>query len=135
MAEQEELTSALARLEAALAAAQGAVDAIAPPEDRSAEIDELRARAEAAEMRAAAAEAELDALRSAPPAEGEPDRLRAALGELEGTLDGLREGHDGAVDASLAAEVEALRAARALDLAEIEALLKDLEPLLEPAHA
>ena len=154
MAEAAEMETRLARIEAALAAAEAALADAAPPEDLRPELDALRVELDEARRRAEAAEAERDAAVTraeeaeakaveapdgpraatthAPAVDGgeEGQRLRAAVEALAATSEQLRAQQDGAVDAALAAELEALRAARAMDLAEMRALLAELEPML-----
>ena len=130
-----EAARARAGVETALAAAQAELDAaharIAELEGAAGGHDgalaEQAARAEAAE----AALAERDAA-PAPDADAETARLRAAVDRLAATSAELRAGAPGATDRALEAEVEALRAARSMDLKEMEALLAELEPMLEP---
>jgi hypothetical protein len=136
MADQDQLGELLARLDAALGAAACEVDGLVTRPDLSDALAEAERRAEDAEGRVAALETELAEARAVPQADpDEPDRMRAAFDDLLSAVDALREGREGAMDDSLRAEAEALRAARALDLAELNALLAELEPLLEPANA
>jgi len=125
-----------------------------PPPDRGPEVEAAqadaraardqaetaRAAAEAAQAELAAAQERIAALEDAPaPAApedgGEAVRMRAALEALTASAAQLREQHDGAADASLRAEVDALKAARAMDLAEMRAILAELEPMMETSHA
>ena len=96
---------------------------------------ELDLPPEAAAMAAEAApEATLEAAPAAPAGGDEAARLRAALEALSGTVEQLRAQANGAaVEASLVAENEALRAARSMDLEEMRAILAELEPMLEEA--
>jgi len=108
------------------------------------EVEELRARAEAAE--AAPATAELAD-------EGVSEELDLRLSELDGELQTLRASNDqlrqsnaalraanaegvadpALINSGLEAEVEGLKAARATDQAEVNAVLARLEPLLATA--
>ncbi|WOI34335.1 hypothetical protein R1T40_06305 [Tritonibacter scottomollicae] len=108
------------------------------------ERDELRARAEAAEATATEAD---------PVDEGVSAELDQRLSELDGELQGLRASNDqlrqsnaalraanaegvgdtSLINSGLEAEVEGLKAARATDQAEVNAVLARLEPLLATA--
>ncbi|WP_308914830.1 hypothetical protein [Jannaschia sp. LMIT008] len=158
MAEPSEMEQSLARLEAALSATADALDG-PPPEDLTPQLDAARAdlsRArddlEGARARIEALEAEVEghqreveeardrvaADMARPPVAADAEegtRLRAALEALTASNQQLRDGADGAADASLQAEIDALRAARAMDLAEMRALLAELEPLMESEDA
>lgn len=131
-------------LEAAVTAGEAArdhalADVDVATEKAQADADEAKAQIAAAEARADAAEealADVPEVVAAPDvALEETDRLRQSLTTLSASLDDLRAGADGAADPSLTAEVAALRAARELDLAEMKALLAELEPMLERADA
>lgn len=106
-------------------------------EARATATSEVEDRLSAAEARAEAAEAALSERSAAASttAEGDPAeetvRLREAVEALTATSEELRMQAPGATDRALEAEVEALRAARAMDLKDMEALLAELEPLLE----
>jgi chromosome segregation ATPase len=158
---QRELDTRIARLEAALGAAARALEAARAVPDRSGELaaaqaalSEARGRIEGLEGDLSRARAEasdlqdrLRALEAAPApkaASGPIDadeavELRAAVEALTATSAELRAQAPGAADRALEAELDALRAARALDLAEMEAILTELDPLLtrspEGAHA
>jgi chromosome segregation ATPase len=61
-------------------------------------------------------------------------RLRASTDQLRQSNAQLHEGVTGAsINAALAAEVEALKALRAAETAEIDAILAELKPLIEEA--
>ena len=152
MAQAAEIEERLARLDGALRAAEATLDRPVPEDlaprldaargeieranarlaELEAELAEARGQAEEAAARAAAAE---DAARSAANGGEEGVRLRAAVEALTESSRQLRDQQPGAADASLVAEVEALRAARAMDLAEMRALLAELEPMLETTDA
>jgi len=108
------------------------------------ELEEMRARAEAAEATSAGA---------APMDEGVSAELDLRLSELDGELQSLRASNDqlrqsnaalraanaegvgdpDLINTGLEAEVEGLKAARATDQAEVNAVLARLEPLLATA--
>lgn len=111
-----------------------------------AEVAELRARAEAAESAAVSSDAE-------PADEGVSAELDLRLSALDGELQGLRASNDqlrqsnaalraanaegvadpALINSGLEAELEGLKAARATDQAEVNAVLARLEPLLATA--
>ena len=148
MAQAAEMDERLARLEAALAAAAAALDRPEPEdlgpaleaargdlgvaqeriEALERRLDEAERRAEAAEEAAAASR---DAADLAAQGGAEGVRMRAAIEALTATSAQLRAQQEDAGDAALMAELEALRAARAMDLAEMQTLLALLEPMLE----
>ncbi|MFO6463651.1 hypothetical protein ACK8OR_04600 [Jannaschia sp. KMU-145] len=143
MAEQAELDARIARIQAALGATARALKAAqdratAPADDKGGDTNGMQAELDAARARIAELEAGADAPAAEPahaPGEADGVRLRAALEAMAATSADLRAQTDGAVDASLKAENDALRAARAMDLAEMQALLAELEPMLEAANA
>ncbi|MCG7626625.1 hypothetical protein MHM88_02325 [Epibacterium sp. MM17-32] len=155
---EDDLTEATAQNEAlqaqidALSAGAGAE--LAPAVDTAAldaELDTLRIELEAMRARAEAAEAASGA--DAPVDEGVSAELDQRLGELDGELQNLRASNDQLrqsnaalraanaegvgdptlINAGLEAEVEGLKAARATDQAEVNAVLARLEPLLATA--
>ncbi len=153
-----DLSSELDEVRAELAVAQEHIKTLEADLDATrASVDHAMARAEEAEAAGAdaakdaearlasatsRAEAAEQALSQVPEPAGptatdqaEVDRLRDAVTKLSKALDDVRSGAEGAMDASLKAELETLRAARDLDLAEMQALLAELEPMLERAHA
>jgi len=111
-----------------------------------AEVADLRARAEAAESAAVSPDAE-------PADEGVSAELDLRLSTLDGELQGLRASNDqlrqsnaalraanaegvadpALINSGLEAELEGLKAARATDQAEVNAVLARLEPLLATA--
>jgi hypothetical protein len=136
---RSELDMRIARLEAALAAAAEALEATPPdlgPELKAAraELSEARARIEALEAAAASQGGGPSEPPASEPPASETARLRAAVEALTAASAELRAGAEGAVDRTLVAEVEALRAARAMDLAEMRTLLSELDPLLVPSE-
>ncbi|KIT17227.1 hypothetical protein [Jannaschia aquimarina] len=130
MADEAMLREKLERLEAALNTMEGALDRPAPV-DRSAELEAAKADLEAAQARIA--ELEGAQASSAPTTGGDVDRMRTSLEALAQANEQLRAQTDGSVDASLRAELDALKAAREMDLSEMRALLAELEPMLESA--
>ncbi|MCG7622598.1 hypothetical protein [Epibacterium sp. Ofav1-8] len=155
---EDDLTEATAQNEAlqaqidALSAGAGAE--LAPAVDTAAldaELDTLRIELEAMRARAEAAEAASGADASVD--EGGSAELDQRLGELDGELQNLRASNDQLrqsnaalraanaegvgdptlINAGLEAEVEGLKAARATDQAEVNAVLARLEPLLATA--
>ena len=102
-------------------------------------LEAALAATRAAEARAAGLEADLSEVPAADlapvVADAEVRKLRETLAELSTTVDDLRAGAGEAGDAILRAEIAALRAARELDMAEMHALLAELEPMLEQANA
>jgi DNA repair exonuclease SbcCD ATPase subunit len=131
LAEVPDLRQELARAERGLEEALARIEALeAEIDSRAADLAEARQRAEEATAAAGAAEA-----RYAPE---EVDRLRDAVETLTASNAELREGRDGAdvIDGAARAEIEGLRAARAMDLREMKLLLAELEPILaQPERA
>jgi chromosome segregation ATPase len=155
---EDDLTEATAQNEALQAQidelSAGAGAELAPAVDTAAldaELDTLRIELEATRARAEAAEAASGA--DAPVDEGVSAELDQRLGELDGELQNLRASNDQLrqsnaalraanaegvgdptlINAGLEAEVEGLKAARATDQAEVNAVLARLEPLLATA--
>jgi chromosome segregation ATPase len=150
MAEPQALEARIGQVEAALARAVAALRALGEVPDLRPELAEARAALEAAEARIAALEGEAEraaeAMREAEAragraetaageaearyASGEVDRLRDAVEALAAHNARMREEGGAHVDAGLRAEIEGLRAARAMDLREMKLLLAELEPAL-----
>ncbi|MEM8823989.1 MAG: hypothetical protein AAGF30_10305 [Pseudomonadota bacterium] len=134
---KQELDARIARLEAALEATGSALTQAKVALAASAK------KVQQLEADVAARDAALTSGKGndAPAADSgeEANRLRAAVEALTATSADLRAKSDGAPDRALQAELEALRAARALDLAEMESILAELDPLLssgeETTHA
>jgi phage shock protein A len=126
-----DLRDDLARAENALEEARGRIGELeAEAESSAADLAEARRRADEAATTAQEAEA-----RYSPE---EVDRLRDAVEALTSSNAQLHGDRDGAeaVDGALRAEIEGLRAARAMDLREMKLLLAELEPVLtEPERA
>ncbi|UWQ20688.1 hypothetical protein [Jannaschia sp. W003] len=139
----EDLGSALAEARGAADAARSEADAARSEAETAraaqAEAEAARGEAEAAREAAEARLRELEA--RAPESAAEPAdpeetaRMRAAIEALTASAQQLREQQGGAADASLRAELDALRAARAMDLAEMRAILSELEPMMEARSA
>ncbi|WP_299818636.1 hypothetical protein [uncultured Jannaschia sp.] len=134
MAEQgsdpAELEARLARLEAALGAAGGALEemraAAAEAADSAAALDATRGELGEAQDRIAALESEGAA---------RDDALKAAETRADAAEERIREFGDTTEIERLHGQLEELKAARAQDLAEMKALLAELEPMLETEHA
>ncbi|MEO0859887.1 MAG: hypothetical protein AAFY65_04685 [Pseudomonadota bacterium] len=159
MADEAALNETIARLEAALGAATRALDGAASAPDLSAELASAQAALAETEAKVAALQTDIDAKTAAlaeaqaqaeamvadhaaaqaqvneRPAPEDTGGLRARLDEMSAAMDALRAQAPGAADQALVAEMSALRAARALDLAEMQDLLAELEPMLEAANA
>lgn len=66
-------------------------------------------------------------------AEAENKRLEDVIATLQSNNVALRAGNPGAVDASVTAELEQLRAARSADRAELDEILAELAPIVKEA--
>ncbi len=131
---ERQMSRALERIAKAAEGLSGAAaESAAVEEERlvNAQLAErLRAVKEKSADRIAALEAEVHALTLQV---AELDALRKAAGDLHEQLSTLREGEP--VDGALMAELETLRALRASDLAEVDAILAALAPHVEAAEA
>ncbi len=131
MAEQADLDSRFARIEAALADAAEALEASEAAAkgrpDHSGALRDTEAELAAARQRIETLEEE---------ARGRETTLGDAVAQAE-TAEAVGSGAPDASDreAALEARVASLRAARAEDLSEMKALLAELEPLVEGANA
>ncbi len=95
-------------------------------EQQDSAISEAKATAHAAEARTAALDLELQRLRQA------NDQLRQSNDALRAANEaGVGEPH--LINKAMMAELEALRAARAVDIAEASSIIGALGPLLDPA--
>jgi chromosome segregation ATPase len=123
----EEERTRTAALEQRLAEADAALseaEASAPAGPSEAEVDALRAKAQRLEDGIEAAEAELRTLRAT------LQEVQAANAELRRTaITGVTE--PDLINRSLAADLEAVQAARKADLRDMDTILRTLEPLLE----
>ena len=134
MAQTAEFDSRIERLEAALAAASDALERSRAdgPADRSEDLAAAEAALEAARTRIEALESQDDDRAAA---------LQAAEARAEAAEDALAKaqasGTDGEADGGtdLGRQLHEIKAARAQDLAEMKALLAELEPLLETTDA
>ena len=129
MAEQADMDSALARLEAALTVAVDALEQAEAAADDGADVKRLEGELSEAHQKIATLE-QLDRDREA--------ALDAALTRAKTAEDRPVEAAPSAPSddtAALEAEIAELRAARAQDLAEMKALLAELEPMLETSNA
>ena len=94
-------------------------------EEQDRKLDDLTSRVENQAAQLQQADAQMQSLRAA------TDQLRDLNAKLRTALS---EGLDPALlDHALSAEVEALRALRAADAAEVDAILAELKPLIEEA--
>ncbi|CUH40945.1 hypothetical protein JSE7799_03686 [Jannaschia seosinensis] len=138
MAETSEIDSRIARIEAALAAT---ADALAAQEAANDAIRRAAERTTDEEGRAHAMEAELMEARQRivtleSEARDREETLRQAVERANAAEAGAEAaGADGGSETDLRRELEEMRAARAMDLAEMKALLAELEPMLETQHA
>ncbi|SFI37489.1 hypothetical protein [Jannaschia pohangensis] len=124
MPDQAEIDSRIARIEAALGAAMAAVAAKADAPDHSAELKAVEAELLVARQRIVTLESEAKEREAA---------LSKAIDRAEAA-----EATPAAPQADVAAlesRIAELTAARAMDLAEMKALLAELEPMLETANA
>ena len=133
MAQTAEFDSRIERLEAALAAASDALERSRAdgPADRSEDLAAAEAALEAARTRIEALESQDDdraAALQAAEARAEAAEDALAKAQASGTGDA-----DGGTD--LGRQLHEIKAARAQDLAEMKALLAELEPLLETTDA
>jgi len=141
MAEQAELDSRIARLDAALTATADALEQTLAARDAAPDLgDDLAAardELERAEQKITGLESLVNereealvaALKRAKTAEANADASTASTADAS---DQSSQADDTAV---LHAEIAELKAARAQDLAEMKALLAELEPMLETADA
>lgn len=126
--EEEKLANAQLeeRLRALRARHDEEIAALKASEDNGAELDKLRTDLEAQQQAMAGLDKELQ-------------RLRQANDQLRDSNEALRRANESSVgepeliNKALEAEIEGLRAARATDLAEANAVLAKLEPLLAGA--
>ncbi|WP_299693350.1 hypothetical protein [uncultured Tateyamaria sp.] len=96
-------------------------------EQQESALAEAKAAAQAAEARTAALDLELQRMRQA------SDQLRSSNEALRrANEDGVGEPH--LINKAMLAELEALRAARAADIAEASSIIGALTPLLDPAQ-
>ena len=96
-------------------------------EQQDGAVAEAKAAAQAAEARTAALDLELQRLRQA------SDQLRSSNEALrKANEEGVGEPH--LINKAMMAELEALRAARAADIAEASSIIGALTPLLDPAQ-
>lgn len=116
MAEAAELDTRIARLEAALDAAEAA---LRTSRETSAQ--------KGPEMPTVSAELEA--------AQGRIEELEVALADVRKRAEATPSSSGSGEAATLRAELAELREARAMDLAEMKALLAELEPMLESADA
>lgn len=147
---ERRISAALSRIAEGLAAlpAPGASAAAAEPAAASAaepaadvgELERLRAGLEAEQAASAALQARVDQLTRQLDAQGlEAARLRQTVGSLRESLRALRSGQaEGVADAAainraLQAEVDAMRAERLSEMAELDGIIAELDPLLGPA--
>ena len=129
MAEQADMDSALARLEAALNVAVDALEQAEAVADKGADVNRLEDELAQAHQKIATLE-QLDRDREA--------ALDTALTRARTAEDRSVEAASSAPSDSTAAletEIAELRTARAQDLAEMKALLAELEPMLETSNA
>lgn len=117
---------------AEIAALQAALDA------ERARVAQLQAQPAAAPADADALRAQVDALTRQLDVQGlEMQRLRQTTIQLREALRQLRDQQQGEIEPhlinkALLAEIEALRAARSSELAELDAILSELAPVLAP---
>lgn len=135
MAEQAEMDGSLARLEAALTAAIGALEQAEAAPDHSPDVKRLEGELSEARQKIATLE-QLDRDREAT-LDGALTRAKAAEKKAaeDKPVKSSPSTSSGGDTAALEAEVAELRAARAQDLAEMKALLAELEPMLETSNA
>ncbi len=137
---ERRITAALDRIGRGLDTLAPAVEAqaVEPAPDNSAEIDELKQALEDEKLVSAQLEERIRALHEKNDArlDGELQRLRAANDQLREANAALRAANEKGVgephliNKAMLAELEGLRAARAADRAETDAILGALAPLL-----
>ena len=126
MAEKSELDAQIARLEAALGAATEALGAVQATPDQGDALGAAQSDLQDARQTIATLEQQ---------AKDREAALNQAAARAEAAETSPPEAGEGGEAEALRAQIAELRAARAQDLAEMKALLKELEPILESVDA